>query len=784
MALTENFPFIINGIVGQQWTSSVDSNLRILFGMRGSWQLHTKKATYQMSAEDVLVLNAFEIAQAQATSPDAVLFLIEIHREEIENQLDMQWTPIFDCNSMAANQFTYRKNEFNQLREKLLACIASFYEVSGQNSFGVYEKFFSLLNFLKSHFQKGSFHVPDDFSEKIQRVLTIIHLNYTKPLTLQQIADETFLSYHYLSHKFKAEVGVSFKKNLTTYRLKKAATALKISDHSILKIALENGFTNSKAFHQAFKEHYGTTPREYRLKQTLPTLDQTKAAGQTMDSFELLDIEAVMLELSNYIIQKDSEDFLEPKQLQKQITLHQATTARTVLPKILNIGHCSNWLRNDCRQALCETCQELNIDYLRFSDVLIENSLAPDSFGILPSQFQLIRLLRFTVEQHLTPIIHFKLNPEFISSLTNGVSIKEAFQTWLTPRLEVLQQLVDEFGEISNTWHLEFDIDPFPPDVTEIFSMFYQQLNTVIHHPTIGLNIGALFNSPELNQLDTLLADLAKRHLMIDFIDYRSDPSHDYLWDETQQNLLENYQKYNLTTLKETLTKYHCSEKILLSEWNTLTGNGTTLRGTFFRSAIMLKDLLYLTTEIDGVGFWLNNEHLLTQPQPTSNGQDRLTLYIGYQLKRPAFFALQLFDKLKGPLLYQDDTICLTQQGQILTLLLLNPAYFNPAMSIDETYMQYQSQLINLDLLPINPGTYQIKTYSLDKDHGGIYNEMLQTSGLESIDQEVIDYLKRAILPKFEISQITVTKKLKFKELLSFNACRLIQIKRLPQKSR
>lgn len=769
MTTTGSFPFAINGIIGQQWTSNSDSNLRILFGIRGSWQIFTEETVYEMSAEDVLVLNAFQTAQATATSTDAALFLIEIYRDEIENQLNMQWTPVFDCNSMTKNQFAYQEKEFSQLREKLLACLASFYDLKEQNQFAVYEKFFSMLSFLKSHFQKADFQLPAAYDEKIQQVLTTIHLNYMKPLTLQQIAEETFLSYHYLSRKFKEEVGVSFKEYLTSYRLKKAATALRISDQSILKIALENGFTNSKAFHLVFKNYYGATPNDYRQQQAVQVLEASNQENQSKDDFKLLDIEEAMLVLSNFMVQKDPEEFLEPKQLERQLVLNKPLKPRRVLPKILNIGHCSNWLRGDAQQALLETCQEIDFKYLRFSDVLIENQLSIDTFEILPAHFQINHLLSFAGEKQLTPIIHFSAAEEAWSDSTS-------FQAWLAPRLTALQQLVDEFGDCSNNWHLEFDLGSLSEHTGEFFLIFYQQMHRIFDQPTIGVNLGALYHSSDVGQLEEFLADVNQQHLTLAFVDYRSDPSDDYLWDELPQNLLEEYQQYNLATLKTLLEKYNCSVKILLSEWNTLIGQGTTLRGTFFRAAIMVKDLLYLAEEIDGVGFWLNNNIQISSQEQPLTGQNRLTLYIGYQLKRPAFFALQLFDQIKGSVLHQEETIYLTQQGQTRYLLLLNPAYFNPAMSIDETYMMYQSQLVKLELLLVDPGNYQITTYTLDKDHGGIYNEMLKTGGIEVADQEIIHYLRQITRPKLEISRIAVKEHLSFKELLSFNACRLIQI--------
>ena len=66
-----------------------------------------------------------------------------------------------------------------------------------------------------------------------------------------------------------AQCGTSFSKLLTTMRLNRAAELLEnpvSRGHSITRIALEVGFENHSFFSRKFREHFGASPRDYRLE--------------------------------------------------------------------------------------------------------------------------------------------------------------------------------------------------------------------------------------------------------------------------------------------------------------------------------------------------------------------------------------------------------------------------------------------------------------------------------------------------------------------------------------
>ena len=68
----------------------------------------------------------------------------------------------------------------------------------------------------------------------------------------------------YLSHFFTENFGISFQQYLAKIRCDKARRQLLLTDHSLLTVSIECGFSDPKYFNRAFAAQYGMTPRAYR----------------------------------------------------------------------------------------------------------------------------------------------------------------------------------------------------------------------------------------------------------------------------------------------------------------------------------------------------------------------------------------------------------------------------------------------------------------------------------------------------------------------------------------
>ena len=108
------------------------------------------------------------------------------------------------------------------------------------------------------------------YSPAVKKTLQYIQLNLSQDLSLKAVARSTSLSPDYLSHCFKAEVGVPLSSYVTTRRIEEACRLLTHSFLPVREIAGLVGIPDWNYFTKLFRKEKGCTPREYR-KTMLPT---------------------------------------------------------------------------------------------------------------------------------------------------------------------------------------------------------------------------------------------------------------------------------------------------------------------------------------------------------------------------------------------------------------------------------------------------------------------------------------------------------------------------------
>ena len=105
----------------------------------------------------------------------------------------------------------------------------------------------------------------DETSTAIQESARYIYEHYEEPVSLAAAAAVAHMNPTYFSKKFRETTGFGFKEYLTHIRLQNAAHLLRTTDTSITEIAGICGFSDGNYFGDAFRKHYGMSPRAYRL---------------------------------------------------------------------------------------------------------------------------------------------------------------------------------------------------------------------------------------------------------------------------------------------------------------------------------------------------------------------------------------------------------------------------------------------------------------------------------------------------------------------------------------
>ncbi|MGI6707406.1 MAG: AraC family transcriptional regulator [Clostridia bacterium] len=98
------------------------------------------------------------------------------------------------------------------------------------------------------------------------RIKEYIDRNYTKNISLEDIANKHYISPHYLIHIFKDEMGDTPINYVINRRIDKAKKLLITTQSTVQEISHLVGYENANYFNTLFKKSVGMTPGEFRKK--------------------------------------------------------------------------------------------------------------------------------------------------------------------------------------------------------------------------------------------------------------------------------------------------------------------------------------------------------------------------------------------------------------------------------------------------------------------------------------------------------------------------------------
>ncbi|SDD56007.1 AraC-type DNA-binding protein [Paenibacillus sp. UNCCL117] len=240
----------------------------IYYLISGSVVYQVENQTYTLSPGDLLIINNKEIHRPYFTSDTSYERILIFFTPEFCSHYNRDSSPIL--------QYFERKKpgSFNLLPGKLVEqeqLARYFTEIeehhrSGQpmSSLEIELTFIRLLiqlnRIIGSHLHTFAFE--GDYDAKIELIIAYLNDNLHRPLTLQDIESNFFISRYHFSHLFKRITGYSFKQYMIHKRIAKAAELLKLSVPPS-EVCRRTGFEDYSNFYKAFKKITGVSPANY-----------------------------------------------------------------------------------------------------------------------------------------------------------------------------------------------------------------------------------------------------------------------------------------------------------------------------------------------------------------------------------------------------------------------------------------------------------------------------------------------------------------------------------------
>ena len=157
--------------------------------------------------------------------------------------------------------------------EKVKALVWELFDAIGNDAHGAQLRVFSLvLAILAELWRQEAFvsslpllSVNDKRKAvKLKTVLKFIRDNFSKSITLEDMAAVSGYSCKYFCAFFKEMTGTTPINYLMTYRIERAARKRLSTDHSVTQIAYDCGFNDLSYFIKTFKSLKNCSPKEYR----------------------------------------------------------------------------------------------------------------------------------------------------------------------------------------------------------------------------------------------------------------------------------------------------------------------------------------------------------------------------------------------------------------------------------------------------------------------------------------------------------------------------------------
>lgn len=130
----------------------------------------------------------------------------------------------------------------------------------------LYDLLFTLMHSYSHKIIQKSTDRASKYLEQLNSIMTYLKSHYREKIVIAEVAEKYGYNEDYLMKLFKKQTGMTIIEYLYSYRITRVYQELINTKKSVNDIFSENGCSNHRVAMRVFKEIYGCTPKEKRLK--------------------------------------------------------------------------------------------------------------------------------------------------------------------------------------------------------------------------------------------------------------------------------------------------------------------------------------------------------------------------------------------------------------------------------------------------------------------------------------------------------------------------------------
>ncbi len=762
---------------------------RILFILEGIMAIETSGGSYELEAEDVIVLNIGESYSFHASSN--ILFAeIELDDFMLENIYDGV-SAVFACNSKAVENENYGK-----LRDLLKHLILADLMLTGDpvGKFYLHFEFAScyyqvlellLVAFLKRHTVTETGALGKE-RRRVREINAYIQKHYRESISLKELSEQLFLSEGYLSRYFKSNYGVTFSTYIKGVRLSHAMDDLLYTEIPITQIAYDNGFSSVSFFNRVFKEQYHKIPSEFRSSGQQQKNGKTVSAAHGKNTGIQKRLDRLLMSARDTMSNRSPDRKIH-------LSVRENRPYKVSWNEVINIGRASDILKSGIQEHLILLQQALHFRYVRFWNLFSEEMLIRIDGDEHSFNFSMLdRVFDFLISNGLHPFLDLENKPMRINSnIVDRVRFEKepsefsSPEKWVALIQRFFRHYLKRYGAAElGTWKVEVFFGGYQLhglDPVAGYLAILQSTCRIVKNLIPEMEVGGPGFFPGMGKEQDPIArefwkTIAEAHVPMDFISIMSFPydvqggsGHEAEGGYTGISSDPAHLLHDISSLKSILYDVGISgSKLYITEWNLSVSDRNFMNDACYRGAYFIKNIIDTIGEADLIGFMSGSDRISEYYDSGSllHGGNGLLTKDG--IFKPAAFSIELLNRL---LPYRIDSgenyIVTTDRKQRYSILChnLRPLSYTYYMTdeaaiekdkIERYYESLDPVILEFYCQGIEDGNYQASLYHVSDESGSILKLWGEMGYGEELSREVVKYFRKVCEPKLTMQYLRV----------------------------